>query len=451
MKGRKTKSVSLEMLPDPEHRFSLYAELLDFDVDGDTFNALCVTGWGTFDGAPVRRAAAVWRNEMIATTDCYSDPETMPVVRPAFGKAWKWIADDAPVFFILRIPRFRLPRDGAVTLHLDCRRSDGEYRWVPAARLSGALAPRLTAQPTGPIPVLIPSVGRSGTTLLMRCLAAHPDVVVVGDYPYEFRQASYLWRAFDILAAPADHDNSLHPVGLGELSAPLIGQNPYATRPFQKVSQAPSIAEWQTEAFPQSLAQFVRQSVASFVSTAARDYKKPTAKFFAEKMPPSPLIHVVRNLDERTKIIFVLRDLRDIALSMRSFSGWKTSMPSLNGSEDITVEWVTGLCNFVDILMDYRDAYQDSSTLLRYEDLMANPETALSGIFDYLGVANDTGLTRAIVKSALKSTDFDAQHITSASPAASVERWKTALPAAIQAVFEQSASRVLERSGYDVS
>src|SRR5687767_442500 len=61
--------------------------------------------------------------------------------------------------------------------------------------LTTAYAPRLQ-------PLLVTSLGRMGTTLLMRMLAAHPAAVVYARPPYEARGGKYWMHVLKTLAAP---------------------------------------------------------------------------------------------------------------------------------------------------------------------------------------------------------------------------------------------------------
>ena len=63
--------------------------------------------------------------------------------------------------------------------------------------LTTAYAPRLQ-------PLLVTSLGRMGTTLLMRMLSAHPGVVAYDRPPYEARGGKYWLHVLKTLAAPAD-------------------------------------------------------------------------------------------------------------------------------------------------------------------------------------------------------------------------------------------------------
>src|SRR5215212_2213845 len=72
------------------------------------------------------------------------------------------------------------------------------------ADISGERRPLTTAYDPRFQPLLVTSLGRMGTTVLMRMLAAHPGVVVYDRPPYEVRAGKYWVHVLKTLAAPTD-------------------------------------------------------------------------------------------------------------------------------------------------------------------------------------------------------------------------------------------------------
>jgi hypothetical protein len=83
------------------------------------------------------------------------------------------------------------------------------------SRMPGALSRPASPAPernsSAMAPILVTAPGRSGTTYLMSCLAASPQIVVAELVPYEVRLMSYYAAAFSVLTAPADPERSTHP------------------------------------------------------------------------------------------------------------------------------------------------------------------------------------------------------------------------------------------------
>ena len=78
---------------------------------------------------------------------------------------------------------------------------DGRRREIAEIRgtqqLTSAFTPSMQ-------PIMVTSLGRSGSTLLMRMLAEHPDIIVHERFPYESRVCSYWMHFMHVLAAPVD-------------------------------------------------------------------------------------------------------------------------------------------------------------------------------------------------------------------------------------------------------
>ena len=92
-------------------------------------------------------------------------------------------------------------------------------------------------------PILVPALGRSGTTLLMGLLNAHPEIIAPGKYPFEYRQASYFWHAIRILTSPANFSRSMHPDGFEQNNFYQLGYNPYVHGQFYKDFAFDRVAE----------------------------------------------------------------------------------------------------------------------------------------------------------------------------------------------------------------
>jgi len=84
-----------------------------------------------------------------------------------------------------------------------------------------------------PAPICVTSTGRAGSSLLMRRLAAHPEIAVAGTHPYEVKQLMYYTLALRTLSLTANWNRSMNPDGLAsEASRYVIGFNPFHDRDF---------------------------------------------------------------------------------------------------------------------------------------------------------------------------------------------------------------------------
>ena len=154
-------------------------------VDGYAFE---VFGW-VVSKAPVAEVEFVHEGSVVA---CCELTVPRPDVARVYGSSsrvgfWKAIGTVglAPAFTI-----------GVRVVFQDGRRREiAEIRGTQ--QLTSAFTPSMQ-------PIMVTSPGRSGSTLLMRMLAEHPDIIVQERFPYETHVFSYWMHFIQVLAAPVD-------------------------------------------------------------------------------------------------------------------------------------------------------------------------------------------------------------------------------------------------------
>src|SRR6185436_15609669 len=100
-----------------------------------------------------------------------------------------------------------LRADAVLELHVVLE--DGER--LPAATLRLRRAPLRSGYEPQLQPLIMSSLGRSGSTWLMKLFAAHPEIVVTRHFPYESSPAKYWMHALKVLSDPANLAQSAHP------------------------------------------------------------------------------------------------------------------------------------------------------------------------------------------------------------------------------------------------
>src|ERR687898_1478354 len=117
--------------------------------------------------------------------------------------------------------------------------------------LTTAYAPRLQ-------PLLVTSLGRMGTTMLMRMLAAHPAVVVYERPPYEARGGKYWLHVLKTLAAPSDARKRVGAPMEFHLEPLATGGNPFYSAAF---AAWPGVEAWSGSGYVTELAAFCQRSI----------------------------------------------------------------------------------------------------------------------------------------------------------------------------------------------
>lgn len=292
------------------------------------------------------------------------------------------------------IPLLGLPPSCSVTL---TARFDDQVLGGTSINLTRATLPVVDIHPA---PLMVTSVGRSGSTLLMQYLAAHPDVVAKTDYPMEAKTAS---NAFTSLGEQLLE----HYI---ELS--IIGQQD---------------RELDKELFRFASEQADRLAID--VSTAYTSLHRDqcgislTPVYYAEKnMSPEWLFwEVCSNARE----IFLVRDPRDIICSSLAFNAKRGTIKF--GRQDVETD-IQYVCHRAEMsrpwVVEPWLARSDRAVLVKYEELATSPQRVLLNLFRYLDIPHNPSLIEQIISDVAKTTEIQRRHSTTDSINASIARWK---------------------------
>jgi hypothetical protein len=266
----------------------------------------------------------------------------------------------------------------------------------------------------------------------MSCLAASPQIVVAELVPYELRLLSYYAAAFGVLTAPADLQRSTHPDRL-EGDGFHIGFNPFHGPQYAQAFRGqPALRDFQEHFAPARLGEAIADIVREYYRRLAAD-KSKVAAYFAEKNNNlhKPTRLFVRRAFEGLREVVIVRDPRDVLCSHMSYfaSSQEKAFTHLSHSN----RQLTSL----------QDEAGPDICVIRYEEMIAGePET-----FQRLRAFLDVEV--APVQEEAGSRIF-AKHATSASPQASIGRWRQDLPAELRATCRSEWGEFLTRFGYEL-
>ena len=299
------------------------------------------------------------------------------------------------------------------------------------------LAPR-RAPTLGPL--LVTSLGRTGTTFLMRLLAEHPEVVAYRNYPFEVRGGKYWAHVFRTLAAPGDPAKRTGHVAQFTEDGPVVSGNPFLTTAFQSW---PEVDAWQGGAYVDDLADFATRSIDGWYGAAAAAQGDAGARFFAEKGFADDTPHLFRLLYPEVREVFLVRDPRDMVTSMLAYNRRKGTGDFGRDRHDSDLAWMRGIRRGVDLLRNEWQARREQAVLVRYEDLVADPATVLAATIGPLGLDTAPATIAAVLERAAVSLPQFDTHATSASTGASLGRWRADLdPAFADEVAKEFAELV---------
>jgi hypothetical protein len=280
----------------------------------------------------------------------------------------------------------------------------GQVRFYPAK-----ISP---AQPAPPAPgclrpLLITSLGRSGSTLLMHRLRQQPEIVVPGLYPYETRIGAYYANVYRVLTAFDDVAARADPNLMA--TAPRVGALPFEAA----VQRFPALFRHQA---PSMIAAWARQVTVGYYAAEAALAGVSPACLFAEKCNFSGDDRaILRSLFPDLLEIVLVRDLRDLYCSSRAF--WeldeRAGLGRLSQANHVIVKLWQEKC--------------PSLLLLRYEDLVRQPQETADVLHKFLG------LSAPFATDPTSETALLSGHATTPDPPSSIGRWRgETLPDAVR-------------------
>jgi Sulfotransferase family len=314
---------------------------------------------------------------------------------------------------------------------------------VSLARIRG-FRPALPVAETPTLqPILASSLGRSGSTLLLRMLAAHPAIVVHREVPYETRISSYWLHVFQVLSRPANH---AHAGDRGNfLESPhFVGQNPFD---MANTGEPATMRAWYARTQVERLAAFCRASVDSYYRTLARANGQQRPVYFAEKRLTNVLSHPLADIYPAGREIFLVRDFRDVVASIFAFNTQRGYLAFGREHFATDEEYIRRLGIWARQLYEAWRRRAQQSLLVRYEDLITSPRDVLTDILNYLELEPDGEVVETIIGEVQSAPEIPG-HKTSKDAAGSIGRWRVDLDERLTNVCDEEFGALLGNLGY---
>lgn len=323
------------------------------------------------------------------------------------------------------------------TLQILAHYEDGGTRLL--ASIEGQrerLAPQF--KPSLP-PVISVHLGRSGSTWLMHLLAQHPDILVHQRYPFESIIAKHALRVAEVMAGPHSPPRQQHLEALnkGFAMGPL---------PMFCLHEDPETQRWLRTEYVHRWVNFTLESMDAFhLALASRQNLSP--KYFAEKAFATPsVLGMYQELYPNLRSLFLVRDFRDICCSRYSFSQEVTLEKKHRAREDV-ITVMAG--QSADLLEAWRQL-GPGTHLIKYEEMVADPNRILGGVFKYLGLDHSPAVIAQILERAAPETQRMSRHQTSGGPQQSLQRWRRDLTPEQVALANELGAPMLREFGYPI-
>lgn len=319
---------------------------------------------------------------------------------------------------------------------------------IMLGRIRGRRRPLPPVPGTDLQPIMMTTLGRTGSSVFMATLRSHPSVLCYGRFPYETRLMSYWGSVFSALSTP---NSAVQPIM-------THGQVPYwwmgldHTLPLHTLLGTDPVLDWVLSDNIDALATFCHDRMTGFYKWFAEQTGRHDAKYFVEKFLPTPDYQSrLWEMFPHAREVFLVRDPRDMLASILAFNQKRGRQSFGREVAPNDVAYVQQIRVSAEVLLRAWQQRRDRGHLVRYESLMLQQTETLEALFAYLGVDNSPEAIKA-VREGVAATDPEATtaHRTVADPAATVGRWRTDLaPDVIEAANVQLAP-VLQEFGYEV-
>jgi Sulfotransferase family len=286
-------------------------------------------------------------------------------------------------------------------------------------------------------PVLVDYSTRDGSTLMMRLLASSPQIAVELSYPFERKYFAYLWRWARLLDRtdwPAYLWGKADLASLDqEAVAALLGPPPWLPRELigSGAGEPPlsaTIFELAWREFSDRATGVVRERSGD-PALAVRYYAEKhlnTWRLDLAELPP-------------VRVLVLLRDPRDTFVSERAAGmlgssaggGPEEHLEAFVRRQRRRLAWIAGHLE------------TGEHPVVRYEDLVGDLAGVASRLGSWLGVELDAAAVEG-------DRRLRRRHVTAASPAASLGRWREELDPEIAERFGRELGAELRAVGYEV-
>jgi len=294
-------------------------------------------------------------------------------------------------------------------------------------------------------PLLLSFFSRSGSTLVMKILAQHPEITGYTRGTHEAHFIRYFSSLYDMIKAShiysGDHSDGT-----------LLKRLEVLSQHYRPDCVLPKPVEFSQYLDLGVFRSYYSRFLTDILPEMLADMEVPglqSAKYYVEKHMDGVPFGWTRSMLELfpdLKIVMLFRDPRDVLISFEAFRKRELINALKGGDLDRQVE---------NIMQHYagriklHDEFQNRVFMLRYEDLMQKPEEVLLPMLNFLGLDNCADALEKMLQP-LQGQDLQSRrHITAGSRGKSVGRWRRDPQAAVGKLFAAHAG-IITRLGYSV-
>ncbi|MBV9812427.1 MAG: sulfotransferase [Acetobacteraceae bacterium] len=269
---------------------------------------------------------------------------------------------------------------------------------------------------------------KSGTTWMQLLLDAHPEIACRGEGHFCDRLGPLLGKA------------------IGKYREVIHGKN---TTVFTGIPGFPLFA-------PKDVKVLAAAAFALLLASYAGD-----TPIVGEKTPDNLMAFpVLRDMFPWAKFIAVLRDGRDCLVS-----GWfhnlrvserDTYAAYPNGIDDLIPVSAKAWAQTATMALDFCEAFPGDARLVRYEDMIAQPEATFASVLEFLGARADPPTVQACLQRNAFATLSGGRHPGEEDRSSFFRKgvpgdWANVLTDAQVRAFEREAGVAMQRAGYTLA
>ena len=294
-------------------------------------------------------------------------------------------------------------------------------------------------------PLMINTIGRSGSTWLSWLLSCHPQIVAFKPFAHETRVATYWMTVLQELSHPQSYLTQIDPPGLAA-SRWWLGDAGVNRGAFRDAT----LREWLGQDSVRALAAIAQSRIDAFYR--ANTEVSDNQPYFVEKCSPWQIVpDLLSELYPRAKELILVRDFRDMFCSIRAFKQRRTNPGFGRDRAENDAQYIERFVRGFAKSLQRRSRSRGSSVkIVRYEDLVLDPVATLTALLAYLDVDSSDAVVEETLRRAENPTGAK-QHQTAKNPAASIGRWHDDLSDDLKATCDEALGPVLAEFGYEPS
>ena len=294
---------------------------------------------------------------------------------------------------------------------------------------------------------MLNTIGRSGSTWLAWLLSCHREVVGYRPMEFETRVATYWTSVLQALAQPNSYLSQLVTSNLEGDARWWLGD---AAKRTPRVGD-PALERWLGKNSVEQIAGICQARIESFFKESAKAQEKTHAAYFLEKFLLDPVVlDLLGEIYSDAREIILVRDFRDVVCSVLAFNTKRGYLAFGREHVDSDEEYVKTIAanQALGILQRWEEKGK-SAHLVRYEDLLLEPNATLERAFQFVGVdSSPSEIAGTIDRAESESPSMD-HHRTTRDKTSTIGRWREDLSPELADACAEHLDPMLEAFGYE--